>query len=81
VLNPNWIYQGEKKLRLKIDPTREYFPLLVLLHRDKNKHLALDAGVNKHIEKHIELFKKIYAFHNKPARHVYDKTFEEPLKN
>jgi hypothetical protein len=81
VLNPNWTYQGEKKLKLKIDPTRQYFPVLVLLRRGKGKGLELDAGVNKLIEKHIELFKKVYAFHNKPARHVYEKPFEEALKN
>jgi hypothetical protein len=49
VLNPNWTYQGEKKLRLKIDPSREYFPLLVLLRRNKSKQFEIDAGVNKHI--------------------------------
>jgi hypothetical protein len=76
VLNPNWNYREEMKLKLKIDPTRQYFPLLVLLRRTKGKLLEIDSGVNKHIEKHIELFKKLYAFHNKPARHVYDKQFE-----
>lgn len=64
------------KLKIKIDPTKQYFPLLVLLRRNKTtKALEIDAGVNKNIQRHIDLFKKIYNYHNKPARHVYDKLF------
>lgn len=53
VLNPNWTYHEDKKIKLKIDSNKKYFPLLVLLRRNKAKMLEIDAGVNNHIEKHI----------------------------
>lgn len=80
VQNPNWIYHENKKQILRIDETRKYYPLLVLLKKSKGKAYEVDTAANKLIEQHIDLFKKIYTYHNKPARYVYEKAFEEPLR-
>ena len=57
---------------------------MVLLkgYKQGKKHFYdIDSQLNTKIIEHISLFKKIYLFHNKPGRHVYDKIFEEDLLN
>ncbi len=62
-------------MTIKIDHKREYFPLLVLLKKNK-KNYEIDDGTNKAIEKHIDIFKKLYNYHNKASKFIQDKPFE-----
>lgn len=67
------------KHKIKMDERREHFPLMVLLRglrEGKATNYQIDALLNKKIVEHIDLFKRIYNYHNKPARYNYEKAFE-----
>lgn len=56
---------------------------MVLLKRQKEgktSHYHIDQNVNRKIHEHIQLFKKIYSYHNRPKPN-YDTFFEENLTN
>lgn len=50
--------------------------LLRGLREGKATNYQIDALLNKKIVEHIDLFKRIYNYHNKPARYNYEKAFE-----
>ena len=52
-----------------------YFPLLVLL-RKNGKNWEIDKRAVENVVRHQELMKKVYVYHNKPARFVYEQLFE-----
>jgi len=47
---------------------------MVLLKKNK-KDYEIDDGANKAIEKHIDIFKKLYNYHNKVSKYIPDKPF------
>lgn len=55
--------------------------LLRGLREGKATNYQIDALLNKKIVEHIDLFKRIYNYHNKPARYNYEKAFEQNLTN
>lgn len=56
---------------------------MVLLKKSregKHTNYKIDQNLNDKIGKHIQLFKKVYTYHNKPGK-AADKLFEEDLTN
>lgn len=75
VLFPMWNHtRTSKKFNFFIDESKKYFPLMVLLKRfreGKYWQYHIDNNLNRKIADYIELIKKIYTFHNHPARYNY----------